>query len=338
MYKHSKQLSVENLLKTTVNAAEAILYTKQEPLSLDTNGNFVVSGIGISEAHARYAAHLINTFTPATAYFRAVSEFYTHPLKAPLGETLLLFCDQFCANALIPLHQTKQLNGSIIFTGQTYASFRSRLEIASPDLTDKINHLISYGQSDDEGILIKLVRSLTGYFAGIQFVNRQWPLKLPVLPKKFLQSLQPIDALPENLSDYKNGGLLLADDEILRFGQSLIRKFTDCLLHPPFYMTDPMSFCHGPLQQFVLNPAPVIIFKNNQKPQEILVKKAQSILKSTGIKPWIVSSQRRTPYTIIDYEMAMNQLVLACLNKWKWDHSAHIRKRLGDTILSITHP
>lgn len=325
----------EQRLSVAVETLKSMLKEKHDPFPINANASFIVTGLGSSEAHARYFTYLINKYTPATATFRSVAEFYINPFKSPRREMLVVFSQGLSFNAQIALKQSHFFNGSILFTSSTIEGLTRANKTECIKFLDNATHVIHFPLEEEFNIFLRIVGPLAGYLACILFINRQWPTKLPTMPKTFLIQEAPAWQIPNKLAPYKNGCLLIANAELMEYGYNIIYKFIEGLLIPPPHFTDYLSFSHGHFQQLLHAPKPVIILQSQGPAEGELVEKCKKMLNTIEIEPWVIESAYRNPFSIFEHEFALNHFILKAITSWKIDQRNRPGRSLAPSIYSI---
>lgn len=327
---------LERRLDLSIDTLKSMLDHNLEALSLQPEASFVITGLGSSEAHARYLTYLINKYTPASATFRAVADFFIQPYKTPRREMLIVFSQGLSFNAQIALKQSHLFNGSILFTSSTKEGLTQTNKVDRIKFLESTSHVIHFPLEDEFDIFFRVVGPLAGYLASILFINRQWPTKLPVLPKTFLtQNALTLDT-PSKLAPYKDGCLIIANAELKEYGCNIIYKFVEGLRIAPPHFTDYLSFTHGHFEQLIHTPKPVIILQSIGPTEAQLVKKCQAMLASIGIEPWVIESLYRTPISIFDHEVAINHFLLKAIKSWEINLRKSPGKRREQPIYAIS--
>jgi len=328
---------IEQRLNITVETLKGMLKDDLEALPIQTEASFVITGLGSSEAHARYLTYLINKYTPANATFRSVADFYVTPFKSPRRETLIVFSQGLSFNSQIALNQSHLFNGSIVFTSATEAGLTHANKQDRIQFLEKASYVIHFPPEEEFDILIRILGPLAGYLAAILFINRQWPSKLPAIPKTFLSHKQPVASPPPNLELFKDGCLLLANAELMEYGCNIVYKFVEGLFVTPPHFTDYLSFCHGPFQQLAHTPKPVIILQSQGEAENDLAEKCRSMLASIDIYPWVIESPHHTPISILDHEIALNHFIFEAIKSWQIDQHNWPGKGLDQTLYAISN-
>lgn len=265
---------------------------------------FIATGVGSSEAHAKFFVELINQHTPTNAEYQPLSYFLKAPGETYKDSTLVVFSQGLSPNAQIAIKQAKKFQQSVIFT--------------SKEGTRDVNQTIMDVPVESEfTLLLRVMGPMAVYLAIIQFINSHWEKSISACPQAEL--LSAIDqanskVLKKNASRFMKelakGSIILANSPTSAYAQNLAYKFTEGPFFPTPVITDYLSFSHGPFQQLVANPRPVILLKDNSKETDYLYKQLQPMLKVTKASVWEIASELPSPWNIIEYEAVLNHFIL----------------------------
>lgn len=326
----------ETRLQEIPEFLKGMLDDAREPIPCASDQAFLITGLGSSEAHARYLTHLINQYTPASAHFRSITDFHLTPFKSPRREILIVFSQGISANSQIALRQLHLFNGSILFTSSTEKGLARSKKADRAEFLKKVSHVIHFPLEEEFEILIRAIGPMAGYLACIQFINRQWPTKLPTLPKTFWEEIFTPPALPDAIDSYREGCLFISNSELASYGQNLQYKFVEGLFTPTPTLCDYLSFSHGPFQQLAQSPRPVVLLKSQGPQEDALAARCQEMLQSISITPWIIDSPHRTPLSIFSHEVALNAFLLQAMQAWKIDQLNWPGKGLDGPLYSLS--
>lgn len=277
--------------------------------------NFVVTGIGSSEAHARFFAYLINRYTSSTATFSPIINFYENNFPKNHDTTLVVFSQALSPNAQLAINNRPDFDHLILFTGQ----IDKNNEIFQ-NLSQEKQTIIQFPVPDEKQLLIRILGPLCGYLSIIQFINHNWHNCIPECNKKDL--LTAINKIPSSINydsfftNAPQGLILLMGSPLCEYSQNLAYKFLEGLFISMPSIIDYLSFAHGTLQQLINKPKLIIHFKQNSLPDTTLSLKADNIIQQTSSTILNIPSHLPTPWNIFEYELTLNYLILAGMKKW----------------------
>lgn len=311
--------------------------------------HFVITGIGASEAHARYLACLLNRFTSHRAEFRHLSSFCLHSGPGDRQHDLIVFSQDVSPNARIALQRAEQFRQTFLFTTATE---EGALEAGENDkaaflhsLKDNRIGLIHYPLENERTTLLRLVGPLAGYLAAAQFADSLAPGALPSLDdNELLDAVEgaenkiPSDLLERTVRQFKGGFHLVASAPLSEFGQNLSYKFHEGLFLPAPHLWDILQFAHGPFQETCAASRPVILLAgaNSDSAERELFARARHMLDAAGNTPyWILDSHLPPVYRIFEYEMIFNHLILVLLDRTRIDQVNWPGKGLDRPIYNL---
>jgi len=291
---------------------------------------FVVTGTGSSEAHARYFANLINLNTDRTATFLPLSAFLDPSHEVMHGRTLVVFSQGVSPNAQIALKRHKDFAHTILFTSTTPVSARNA---GKPDRADLITDLVEAGGdvvlfplADEYTTLIRFVGPMCGYLVCQQFIAQLADCSFaPPRPGQILPLLE--HAVPADLEAamlntpelFRNGFNLVCAAPISDFAQNLACKFMEGLFWACPQVSDFLQFAHGPFQHAAANPRPIVVLQGELPAENELVRRSQAMAKEAGLPFFVVKINAHNLYSIFGYENVFNHLIMKAILRFKID-------------------
>lgn len=323
---------------------QSILVTPIQPLKKCT-GQFIVTGIGSSEAHARFFTYLINKYGKTktyTANFYNLSEFYNlkNDTKKYQNSTLVVFSQGLSPNAQLAINQRSIFKKLILFTA-THGELPNHL-------AQEKHQVIYFPPEKEYDLLLRIQGPLTGYLTILQAL-KPW-INIPHCEDKILMKITQKYSNPKSKQAFKNklniiknmkkNSIILLPPSTIEYGQNLAYKFLEGLFFPLPTIVDFLSFAHGYFQQLISNPKPVIILSDNTFKKTKLYQNTLKLLTSHLGKQWImeIHSTLPTPWTIFEYEMIFNNLILQGIKKYKINQKDWPGKGLDGPIYNINKP
>lgn len=280
----------------------------------------VATGIGSSEAQARYFVWLLNTFTEVPAGFVPLAEFM-EPLRPVTGSTLVVFSQGLSANAAFALLQAERFAHTVVFTAATEEGQRSA---GRPERADLLAWLRSLGAEivpfpveDEYTVLIRLIGPVCGLVAAHQFVESLPGSRLGPLANAAGQihgwangaaAAELRGALMADPLAWATGGLVLLPAPLSEFSQNVACKFVEGLFWAAPAMVELMQFAHGPFQQLARAPRPVCLVEGARAADRQLARAAAAMLASIGIRPVMLPLACPTAQAPIALELILNPI------------------------------
>ncbi len=284
-------------------------------------GRVVATGIGSSEAHARYLVWLLNHFTEIPAEFVPLASF-AQP-QPGLGRTLVVFSQGLSSNARFALAQAKHFTHTVVFTSATEAGQRAA---GRADRAELLNHLqgagieiVPFPVEDEYTILIRVLGPACGFLVARQWVKRIGGNRLPALTdgwpaveNALTANLRGVTtAMQQNVAAWSAGFTLLLPAPLAEFSQNVGCKFVEGLFWTAPTQVEFLQLAHGPFQQLAARPRPVWMLAPQADPcAAALAKHATTMLRSIGIDPLVTPLDVSADLAPIALELLLNPLVV----------------------------
>ncbi len=261
----------------------------------------VATGIGSSEAQARYFAWLLNTFTDIPACFVPLAAFVVPVGPWASDQTLAIFSQGLSSNARLALDQAGAFTHTLVFTSATGAGQQAA---GRPDRADLLAKWVKAGAEivpfpieDEYTLLIRIIGPACGFVAAHQFVEALPGSRLPRLAPQSDPLLRLADSsigaalgadLTSQIAGWRSGGVILLPAPAGEFAQNVACKFVEGLFWDAPVLIEPLQLAHGPFQQLAAAPKPVWIFQGPTATDADLAGRAVPMLRSIGIEPLVV--------------------------------------------------
>ena len=294
---------------------------------------YVTTGIGSSEAHARYLATLINRSDRATAEFRSLLELAQGSARLA-GRHLVMFSQGLSPNAALVLKRLYDAVGTTVFTAATAENLRrdgkhARAE-ALAGVLERGATVESFPLKDEYTILLRVVGPLCGYVALARCLDAAGWLDEDVPDETVFQAAaqQALDLAKSDsvwAKAWRAGVELTFADATFQYAQNLAYKRVEGIFQPQPVIRDLLQYSHGPFQQAMTGQAP-----------------AQWLLAAAGTEPWthlaaplfarppggfrLLRSPLAEPFAIWFYEIFLNHLTVT------------VARRLDQTIDQLNWP
>ncbi|MFM8359439.1 MAG: creatininase, partial [Verrucomicrobiota bacterium] len=267
--------------------------------ALRSLGRVVCTGVGRSEAQARYFAGLLHRYTTVAAGFRPLAEFVDAPREGDRGQALVVFSQGMSDNAWLALRRAGSFGRAILFTAAT----EDGLERAGrPDrarrrreFREAGGEVVGFPPEDEYQILIRVLGPLTGLVAarqaaavvsggGLARLTRAdlAPVLAALAPSPESRGLA--GAVLAGRREWAGGGMFLLPDPLAECAQNLAWKWVEGLFWPAPALTGCLGLAHGPFQQLVSAPRPMVRFvPPPDDPQAELAGRAARMLEEAGL-------------------------------------------------------
>ena len=273
---------------------------------------YIVTGIGSSQAHARYFEDLINRYTSARARYVPFSAFLKDNLSFDKDSTLVVFSQGLSPNAYIALRREDEFKHTVIFTAKEVIPSKKQTVVKIP-------------VKDEYQLLVRVIGPMVGYLSVIQFINENWPNSIPEVSKEELllainkadQKVRNMAISDNDLEGLKQGPIILTHEPINEYGQNLAFKLLEGPFLPMPGVVEYLDFSHGPFQQLVSSPRGVILLRSKSKTDEYLYAKLKSLLERSRAPVWEVYSSLPSPWSILEFEAVLNHFMLKVIKEFK---------------------
>lgn len=304
----------KEMLRNPVSKSDALL-----------TDHIITSGLGSSEAHAKFATYLINEYTSSTAEFIPTSYFYKRAPTRFKKNTLLVFSQGPSANANIILEQSPHFAHTVLFTANT--NFNSKF----------VQTTVLFPPPDEFEILVRTQGPLLGYLSVIQFINAHWQNSLSKCPESELKGIFQKEEFPQSLlTEIAKGVTLLTTTPSSFYSSNLTSKFTETLFISPSETYDLFSFAHGPFQELINNPRPVIVLSDSL--DEKIKQSLKQLLTQIHSVHWFIESKVPAPWDIFHYEMQLNYFLSIAVKEFKINLRDWTGKGLDKAMYEINSP
>ncbi len=250
----------------------------------------VATGLGSSEAHARYLVGLFQRYGSVPARFVRMADFVAEPVSR--DETLVVFSQGLSRNTQLVFQTRHQFRRLILFTS---ATVNGLMAAGKPERAELLSLLISEGAEvirfpieDEYTILIRVIGPACGFLA-----SRLWFQSIPSnrLPsfslvdwERTISSVEPSTKwFLEHANALADGFIILASGILGEASYNLISKFVEGLFWPAPTLLDYLSFAHGPFQQLAHRPRPVVMLVGDSETERDLARRARTMCLSINV-------------------------------------------------------
>ncbi len=323
----------ERLLRTVPH----LLNQWEEPhgkrTSAPPHAHWVITGVGSSEAHARFLVHLIHTYSRATAEYRPLSAFLERPPMNAHHAGLIVFSQGLSPNACLALRQHQHFAHTILFS----APIASILEDATEAMGLLVEQLIQshsvtwvpFGEDTERGLLVRTLGPISGYLAAIEWLQNTYPPGPKKISKVLFQdSLEQAMTTPlpfpakKLLHKIQEGEVFVmgASPEI-EYSQNLAYKLIESLFLIHVRPQEILSFVHGSFQSLRYSqkkPVCLLLDQGSHKKQN-LIERLQDLIDKLKGTSLFLRTNLPAPYTILAYELMLGQWTQQLLEETRLD-------------------
>jgi creatinine amidohydrolase len=296
----SSDLLGHALLQQRVDAVWGLLRGVLEsptagPVELPEAG-VVVTGVGSSEAHARYLVGLLNEWTPVPAEFVPLGAFAEPEVIGPSRRRrgLIVFSQGLAPNARLALDRAGEFAGTVLFTAATVAGQKAA---GRPDRAELVERLLlsgarveSFPIEDEYTLLVRVIGPACGFGAARRFVAAVVGSRLGPA-SDLIEGLESLVRGPwparvaarmvVRVEEHRRGFVVLAPPSVSGCAQNLAAKFVEGLYWPPPRIVETLELAHGTFQQLIERRAPIWVLG-----EDPLARRASGMLQQAGIEPF----------------------------------------------------
>jgi len=260
-------------------------------------GRIVATGIGSSEAHARFLVWLLNRCTAVPAEFAPLGSFAQSAGWDAPERTLVVFSQGLSSNARMALAPRHGFAHRVLFTASPPAGLRASGKADRAAVLEKLvddgTEVVRFPLEDEYTILIRVIGPALGFLAA-----RLWASTLPGFSlrgsaaetgaraeRAFLEGLEAGRVLAERIpaDGFPEGFVLPVSPFLAEFAQNLSCKSVEGAFQPAPAVMDLLQFAHGPFQQLVSRPRPVVVVHRADAVEEDLLGRIRSMCDAAGL-------------------------------------------------------
>ena len=279
----------------------------------------VATGLGSSEAHARYLVWFLNRFTDVPAEFVP-----TGSLVEPMdpdrskGRTLVVFSQGLSVAGRIALGHRAGFASTVLFTSATAEGLRrcgmtERSDCLEPLEQDETVEVIRFPPADEYTILIRVVGPALGFLAA-----RVWAGSL-ARPGDFCSDPRSLGAAAARAfragreagreawprmdgTGFSRGFVLLASPDLSEYLQNVVYKFLEGLFRPAPALQELLQFAHGPFQQLTASPRPVVVLHRRGGTESDQLDRIRQMCRSACLDCLSTASGLVSPTDLLAFE------------------------------------
>ncbi|CAF3005004.1 unnamed protein product [Rotaria sp. Silwood2] len=298
--------------------------------------SFIITGIGSSEAHARYLTLLINLYTDRQALFIGFTGFTRLTTRFRSNQMLILFSQGLSPNAqMILKYGQENFSHILVFTSMNDEQMKRKCSWIDKEKIETIQ----FPLNDEYTTLIRVIGPACGFLAVILFVQRFTNIRL--IEKAKLQTtlikntpsslLLGYSILQQAMIEDKNQQFsrgpfhLILSSPLIDVCQNLLYKFVEGLYWSSPTVYDYLQFAHGPFQQLrslTDRSTAIVCFVDSANLLDVeLEHRLRQMIDECNKQPQLVHiytlylSSSSIIYSIFELEMVFNQLIFEIMCK-----------------------
>lgn len=255
----------------------------------------VATGLGSSEAHARYLVWLLNRFTDIPAEFLP-----TGALLVPVrreDRTLVVFSQGLSTHGRIALARRDGFAGTVLFTAATPEGLRRAGRTDRAECLESLRRegveVVGFPLEEEYTLLIRVVGPALGFLAARLWVGSLAGSDLPGDPATV--GAEAAEAFSAGVSagrsawprmdpgTWAGGFVLLASPDLAEYLQNLAYKFVEGFFRPAPAVHELLQFAHGPFQQLAASPRPVVVLHRAGNPESEQLQRIRELCRAASI-------------------------------------------------------
>lgn len=264
----------------------------------------IITGVGSSEAAARYAAHLFAE-RGLSVRFRSFSEFYASHAANPSAAYLMLFTQGLSPNAEIVLRRRSEFGGLILVSSSSVEGQRAA---GKPERAEWLERLQEEGAFQIRHLLENEYEILPRFLGPVCVMLEVCRMVERVFPGSVGDLTQIPDRIAENKApevEIAAGSGFFFTNSTLQYAQNLACKVLETLLIPAPFLADALTYAHGPFQVNCRFSSPNVIFTGPDPLEEELCARLLPLFEKAGPVA-VISSTLPPPLAVFEYEAALN--------------------------------
>lgn len=300
--------------------ARALLLEPPGPDWQPGHGGVIATGVGSSEAHARYLVGLLRHYTSVPAWFEPLSAFLEpgFPGRAAEGRTLVVFSQGLAANARVALERRREFASVVLMTSATVAG---QEQAGRPERAAIVRSLVAEGgrverfpMEDEYAILVRLIGPLCGFAAAWRLASCVKGRSLGTARDLVEQldawaagpwSRRMLAGIEEALDAHRAGFVVATGPALAGCAENVVAKFVEGLYWRGPRVVDLLGLAHGPLQQLVAVPEPAWVLGD-----DALARRAEAVLVGAGVRALRVPMPGAAEVAPLAAELLLNPVLV----------------------------
>jgi len=300
--------------------ARALLLEPPGPEWRPGHGGVIATGVGSSEAHARYLVGLLRQHASVPAWFEPLSAFLDpgFPGPATAGRTLVVFSQGLAANARVALERRRDFASVVVMTSATVAgqerAGRPERAVILRSLVAEGGRVERFPEEDEYAILVRLIGPLCGFAAAWRLASCVRGHSLGTA-QDLVEQLDAWAAGPwphrmlagieEALEAHRAGFVVATGPGLGGCAENVVAKFVEGLYWRGPRVVDLLALAHGHLQQLMARPEPVWVLGDCA-----LARRVEEVLAGAGLPARRVPLPGRVEVAPLAAELLLNPVLL----------------------------
>jgi creatinine amidohydrolase len=297
------------------------------PRAFSSCSRFVATGLGSSEAHARYFASLLSSELGLDARFRPLGEFLGRPPQDAAQSALVVFSQGLSPNARFALAAAERWGGLVVCSAVAEERCDAERRAWLRRVRAAGGGVVALGDAEtgaEFGTLVRLIGPLLGYAAALRIARALALARGLGVPPSFepaaVELSAALDRAPRALArafarapaDVAGRPLaFLASGDYAERVANLPLKWMEGLLRPRPPIFDPLAFAHGPLQQAYGTPLCLVALERPDAPREAECVAALGALLDASRHSLVrLRAELASPCAVFEHEAMLNAWLL----------------------------
>jgi len=271
---------------------------------------WIITGIGSSEAHARFLCSLVDRVAPGAATFANPSSFAVSSPAAP-GGTLIVFSQGLSANARIALRHQSSFRNTVVFT--------TKEQSETPFTGDDID-FVRCVETDEFTILLRVIGPMVTYLTAWQWLHSVLP-GTPAPPdggeiERIFSSVDETDeeTIAALAKDFISGVEFNFIGPANDYPQNLgFKRVEGLFLSEPVHR-DILQAAHGPIQQNHAEPSAQWIFTSASPAETALAAHLLPMFGRLNAPVRTIASPVPEPASVFFFEALLNRVLATAIH------------------------
>lgn len=304
------------------DAPHYLLNLHTQTMQLDRKREYIVTGIGGSEAHARYFIYLVEKFYPGLRIKFLPITAFAHYAK---DDSILILISQGLSPNVWGALETWQFQDMILLTSVTFQNADAEKVQLLKRLSENACTIHHFPLEDEYTTLIRTIGPLVGYYFIYKLLHPSpqcSPADEKLLYSTLVSSSQkmPPESYFESLKKDPQIVMLLSYPHNLYF-KNIVSKMEEGAFLNSIRLVDYLEFSHGVFQnveyQYTRGRKTHFVLFNDSSADRQIIPRVKMML-GDRYPFWEITSNLPDDLCILEYEMIFNHFVL------KWIESMNI--------------
>lgn len=284
-------------------------------LDLGRPRRLVTTGVGSSEAHARFLAQVVDEHTALPARFQPLGALVLPPRRAR-EDLLVVFSQGLSPNARLVLASAGEWHRVVLATASREEALLAPLHAAGVQV-------VPFEGGEERGTLLRVQGPLAAYGAAMRLAALLGA-PLPLDPSSLRPALAAAEcgaaAVPDSALDAPL--VLVASGSHLELTRALSAKVLEGLLVPAPPVWELLHLAHGPFQQaFPTSHTFVALTRADAPDEPALLARLASMLEPSRHRLVRLPATLPGPLAVLEHELATTVLLLRAIARRRLDQA-----------------